>query len=78
MLDPELRHAASAALEPMVSDTWSADEVFERTLTADDIGRIRRLQTVAREHGRGLDALFQMADELLDRAEGRRLADLLD
>jgi hypothetical protein len=78
MLDPELRRAASAALEPMVSDTWSADEVFERTLTADDIGRIRRLQTVAREHGRGLDALFQMADELLDRAEGRRLADLLD
>lgn len=76
-LDTDVRRAASRALGPIRDDVWSVDELFERPLSSDDVARLRRLVDGTRRHHEGLGELVPLARALLDKAEGRRLSELL-
>ncbi len=76
-LDPEVRRAVAAAVGPLVGDAWTADEVFERRLSGADIERLRRLRGIVAGRGHDVKSLLDEADEILRRAEGRHLAEIL-
>lgn len=77
LLDGDVRRATSRALHPFIDDVWSVDELFERPMSADDIANFRRLLASTKRHHENLGDLVPLADELLGKAEGRRLSELL-
>ncbi|MDX2504247.1 MAG: hypothetical protein QNL62_07200 [Gammaproteobacteria bacterium] len=77
--DGDVRRATVTALRPMVEGAITTYDVLERKLTEQDVERINRLmKIVSRKSDKVFNLRMKMFRSMVNKAEGRSIAQLLD